>query len=230
MNATNADTALARAAVFIVDDDPAMRDSMSFLVGSVGMVVETFPSAQAFLDAYDPERPGCLVLDVRMPGMSGLELQEFLSERGIRAPVVMVTGYGDVPMAVRALKGGAVDFLEKPFTDQEFLETINEAIARDFRQREKDAELAKVKERIARLTPREREVMDLVLDGKPNKTIATELGLSPKTVEVHRSRVMAKMQCSSLAALLQSVLSYRMGNSAGAAEEPEGGSSGSGPV
>jgi RNA polymerase sigma factor (sigma-70 family) len=210
------DTAFANATVFIIDDDPAMRDSMSFLVQSVGIAVETFSSAQGFLDTYDPERHGCLVLDVRMPGMSGLELQEFLVERGIRAPVIMVTGYGDVPMAVRALKGGAVDFLEKPFTDQELLETINEAVERDYRQRGKDAELAKVKERIARLTPREREVMDLVLDGKPNKAIATELGLSPKTVEVHRSRVMAKMQVGSLAALLQTVLSYRMGN------EPEG--------
>ena len=210
------DTAFASATVFIIDDDPAMRDSMSFLVRSVGISVETFASAQEFLDTYDPVRRGCLVLDVRMPGMSGLELQEFLVERGIRAPVVMVTGYGDVPMAVRALKGGAVDFLEKPFTDQELLETINEAIERDYRQRGKDAELSKVKERIARLTPREREVMDLVLDGKPNKAIAAELGLSPKTVEVHRSRVMAKMQVSSLAALLQTVLSYRMGN------EPEG--------
>lgn len=210
------DPAFANATVFIIDDDPAMRDSMSYLVQSVGIAVETFSSAQDFLDTYDPERHGCLVLDVRMPGMSGLELQEFLVERGIRAPVIMVTGYGDVPMAVRALKGGAVDFLEKPFTDQELLETINEAVERDYRQRGKDAELAKVKERIARLTPREREVMDLVLDGKPNKAIATELGLSPKTVEVHRSRVMAKMQVGSLAALLQTVLSYRMGN------EPEG--------
>ncbi len=209
------DTALASATVFIVDDDPAMRDSMSFLVRSVGMAVETFASAQEFLDAYDPERPGCLVFDVRMPGMSGLELQEFLSERGIRSPVIMVTGYGDVPMAVRALKGGAVDFLEKPFTDQELLETINEAIERDYRQRGKESERSKVEERIARLTPREREVMDLVIDGKPNKVIAAELELSPKTVEVHRSRVMAKMQVSSLAALLQTVLSYRMGGKDG---------------
>jgi RNA polymerase sigma factor (sigma-70 family) len=207
------DTTLASATVFIVDDDPAMRDSMSFLVRSVGMAVETYSGAQEFLDAYDPQRPGCLVFDVRMPGMSGLELQEFLSERGIRSPVVMVTGYGDVPMAVRALKGGAVDFLEKPFTDQELLETINEATDRDHRQRTKEAELSKVKERISRLTPREREVMDLVLDGKPNKVIAAELGLSPKTVEVHRSRVMAKMQVGSLAVLLQTVLSYRMSGS-----------------
>jgi two-component system response regulator FixJ len=214
-------TAVASATVFIVDDDPAMRDSMSFLVRSVGMAVETFTSAQVFLDSYDPERPGCLVLDVRMPGMSGLELQEFLVERGIQTPVVMVTGYGDVPMAVRALKGGAVDFLEKPFTDQELIDTVNEALARDARQRVKEAERAKVKERIARLTPREREVMDLVIEGKPNKVIAAELGLSPKTVEVHRSRVMAKMQVSSLAALLQSVLSYRMGNEAKKPEAPE---------
>jgi len=219
------DATLASATVFIVDDDPAMRDSMSFLVRSVGMAVETFASAQAFLDTYDPDRPGCLVFDVRMPGMSGLELQEFLVERGIKAPVVMVTGYGDVPMAVRALKGGAVDFLEKPFTDQELLETINEAIERDHRRRGKDAELSKVRERIARLTPREREVMDLVLDGKPNKVIAAELGLSPKTVEVHRSRVMAKMQVASLAGLLQSVLSYRLNNDSINEDDPPAGNS-----
>jgi FixJ family two-component response regulator len=123
--------AMEGASVFVVDDDPAMRDSMSFLVSSVGIAVETYPSAQAFLDSYDRERPGCLVLDVRMPGMSGLELQELLAERSVELPIIMVTGYGDVQMAIRALHAGAVDFLEKPFTDQALLDRINLAIEKD---------------------------------------------------------------------------------------------------
>jgi RNA polymerase sigma factor (sigma-70 family) len=196
--------------VFIVDDDPAMRESMSFLVRSVGVAVETYPSAQNFLDDYDPARAGCLVLDVRMPGMSGLELQELLVERNVRLPVIMITGYGDVPMAVRALQGGATAFLEKPFTDQELLEQINLAIESDRQRRAEAAELARISELIARLTPRERQVMDLVYEGKANKAIGAELGINHKTVEVHRSRVMAKLQVSSLAALLRMILAYRM--------------------
>jgi FixJ family two-component response regulator len=189
-----------------VDDDPAMRESLSFLVGSVGLEVECFANARDFLDRYDDRRDGCLVLDVRMPGMSGLELQERLADRGVQLPIVMITGFGDVPMAVRALKRGAMDFIEKPFTDQDLLDRIHEAIEEDRKRRNERAHKTEIEARIGRLTPRERQVMSCVLAGKPNKVIAGELGLSPKTIEVHRARMMDKMQVSSLAELLQLVI------------------------
>ena len=192
--------------VFVVDDDPAMRESLSFLVGSVGLAVECFANARDFLDRYDEQRDGCLVLDVRMPGMSGLELQEKLTDRGVDIPIVMITGFGDVPMAVRALKRGAMDFIEKPFTDQDLLDRIHEAIEVDRKRRTDRARRDEVSARIGRLTPRERQVMNSVLAGKPNKVIAHELGLSPKTIEVHRARMMDKMQVASLAELLQLVI------------------------
>ena len=192
--------------VFVVDDDPAMRESLSFLVGSVGLAVECFATARDFLDRYDGRRGGCLVLDVRMPGMSGLELQERLADRGVDIPIVMITGFGDVPMAVRALKRGALDFIEKPFTDQDLLDRIHEALERDRCGRAERARREEIAARIAKLTPRERQVMDCVLAGKPNKVIAAELTLSPKTIEVHRARMMDKMQVSSLAELLQLVI------------------------
>jgi len=195
--------------VFVVDDDPAMRESLKFLMDSVGIGVETFESAQDFLDRYQPERPGCLVLDVRMPGMSGLDLQEVLAHRGILVPVIIITGYGDVPMAVRAMKGGALDFIEKPFTDQALLDKVNTALEIDKTWRREGKEMAHVEERHDRLTDREKEVMEKVLVGKPNKVIASELGLSHKTVEVHRSRVMDKMEVQSLADLLRTVILYR---------------------
>ena len=192
--------------VFVVDDDPAMRESLSFLVGSVGLEVECFATARDFLDRYDGRRGGCLVLDVRMPGMSGLELQERLADRGIDIPIVMITGFGDVPMAVRALKRGALDFIEKPFTDQDLLDRIHEALERDRNRRAERARKEDIAARIAKLTPREHQVMDCVLAGKPNKVIAAELTLSPKTIEVHRARMMDKMQVASLAELLQLVI------------------------
>jgi FixJ family two-component response regulator len=192
--------------VFVVDDDPAMRESLSFLMGSVGIRVETFENAQAFLDQHDTGDRGCLVLDVRMPGMSGLELQEHLVQRGISLPVVMITGYGDVPMAVRALKSGALDFIEKPFTEQELLDRVNEALHVDGRLSRLEEKRALFDARVSRLTERESQVMQLVVDGKSNKLIAHELGLSPKTVEVHRSRVMDKMEAGSLAQLLRLVI------------------------
>lgn len=192
--------------VFVVDDDPAMRESLSFLMGSVGIRVETFENAQAFLDQHDTGDRGCLVLDVRMPGMSGLELQEHLIQRGISLPVVMITGYGDVPMAVRALKSGALDFIEKPFTEQELLDRVNEALHVDGRLSRLEEKRALFDARVSRLTERESQVMQLVVDGKSNKLIAHELGLSPKTVEVHRSRVMDKMEAGSLAQLLRLVI------------------------
>jgi FixJ family two-component response regulator len=197
------------ATVFVVDDDPAMRESLAFLVGSVGLHVESFADARDFLARYDAVRPGCLVLDVRMPGMSGLELQERLAERKIDLPIIMITGFGDVPMAVRALKLGAVDFNEKPFTDQEILDRIHEAIEEDRRRRGDRADREELDRRMNRLTVRERQVMDCVLAGKANKVIALELDLSPKTIEVHRARMMDKMQVNSLAELLQLVIGQR---------------------
>lgn len=192
--------------VFVVDDDPAVLDSLSLLVRSVGLQVETFVSARDFLDAYDPGRPGCLVLDVRMPGMSGLELQERLEELGSTLPIVFVTAYGDVPMAVRAVKAGAVDFIQKPFRDQDLLEKIGRAIDENARLREETTTIEAIAARMDSLTPREREVMEHVVAGRSNKAVARELGLSQRTVEVHRARVMEKMQADSLADLVRMVL------------------------
>ena len=191
--------------VFIVDDDSALRESLAFLVESVGLLVETFSSANEFLGNYEPSRPGCLVLDIRMNGMSGLELQERLAQRGIGIAIVMITGFGDVPMAVRALKNGAIDFLEKPFSDQDLLDRINEAMETDADRRAVGRRRDEVATRMVRLTVRERQVMSSVLAGKSNKTIASQLGLSPKTVEVHRARMMDKMRASTLVELLQLV-------------------------
>jgi FixJ family two-component response regulator len=194
------------ATVFVVDDDPAMRESLAFLVGSVGLHVESYADARDFLARYDSTRAGCLVLDVRMPAMSGLELQERLAERKIELPIIMITGFGDVPMAVRSLKLGALDFIEKPFTDQEILDRIHEAIEEDRHRRQERADRDELDRRMARLTSREKQVMECVLAGKANKVIAAELVLSPKTIEVHRARMMDKMQVNSLAELLQLVI------------------------
>lgn len=189
--------------VFVVDDDPAVRDAVRQVVLSVGLAVETYSTSQEFLDKYDPARPGCLVLDVRMPGRSGLDLQRELSQRGIALPVIIITGYADVYLAVRALKAGALDFIEKPFSSQVLLERIEEAIEKDRQARKENATRAEFAVRLDSLTPRERQVMDLVVDGQPNKAIAAELGLSLKTVEGHRAHVMEKMKVSSLAELVR---------------------------
>jgi len=194
------------ATVFVVDDDEAVRDSLELLVATTGLAVETFASAREFLDAYDPERAGCLVTDIRMPGMSGLELQEHLVALGASIPVIVLTGHGDVPAAVRALKAGAVDFVEKPFKPQALLDLINQAIARDRETREAMAREGAIAERLASLTPREREVMELVVAGKANKVIAVELDISERTVELHRGRIMKKMKARSLAELMRLVL------------------------
>lgn len=177
---------------------------------SVGFAVEVYESAGDFLDRYDRRRPGCVVLDVRMPGMSGLELQDRLVAEGIEVPIIMVSGYGDVPMAVRALKGGAIDFIVKPYTDQELLDRVNLAIACDDRRRVAAAMRADVEARVQRLTRRETQVIELVVEGKANKVIADELGLSHKTIEVHRARAMEKLRVGSLAELLQLVLGHRL--------------------
>jgi RNA polymerase sigma factor (sigma-70 family) len=195
--------------VFVVDDDQAMRSSLQWLIESVGMKVETYDSAQSFLDAHYPGRAGCLLLDVRMPGMSGLELQQYLVRREIRLPVIIITGHGDVSMAVKAMKAGAVDFIEKPFDDEELLKSIRSAMQHDEKRRALRAQRADIAARMAELTPREHEVMAMVTDGKSNKEIASALGVSAKTVEVHRARVMDKMRADSLAELVRLALIAR---------------------
>jgi len=192
--------------VFIVDDDAPVRDGLKLLLRSVGHRVETYGSAQEFLDAYADDRPGCLVLDVRMPGMSGLDLQERLNERRAILPIIFITGHGDVPMAVEALQAGALDFLQKPFRDQELLDRIASALDKDAANRRELLELKQVAARFAELTPRERSVMNLVVQGKSNKVIAGDLDISQRTVEIHRARVMEKTQAGSLAHLVRMVL------------------------
>jgi len=193
--------------VYIVDDDQATRKSLRWLVETLGVQVQTFHCAVSFLDAYDAAQPGCLVLDVMMPGMNGLDLQRELVERGIQIPVIVLTGYGDVPTAVRALKGGAVEFLEKPFNDDVLLEQIRMALTLDGRRRcERDA-LELVRERMARLTPREYEILALVVEGLSSKEIAGQLNVSFKTVEAHRAKIMRKMEAESVAQLVRIVVS-----------------------
>ncbi len=191
--------------VFIVDDDDEVRDSLEDLVDSVGLKAEIFASAQEFLAAYDPLRAGCLVLDIRMPGMSGLELQEKLGERQAVLPIIFITGHGDIPMAVKAMRRGAVDFIQKPFRDQDLLDRINSALAQGVGRREDMQEQRAIEERIHSLTRRERQVMEMVVEGKANKVIAIDLGLSQRTVEVHRANVMEKMRAKTLADLVRMV-------------------------
>jgi RNA polymerase sigma factor (sigma-70 family) len=189
--------------VFIVDDDQAVARSLRWLIESVQLKVETFASAQAFLDGYAAAKPGCLVLDVRMPGMSGIELQERLTVQRIRVPIIFITGHGDVQMAVRAVQAGAFDFIEKPFNDQDLLDRIQRAISFDSEQRARDSQRSRLSALFASLTTREREVMDLVVEGMSNKAVANTLGLSAKTVEVHRAKVMEKMNARSVSDLVK---------------------------
>lgn len=194
------------ASVFVVDDDEAVRTSLKLLLKSVGQPALTYASAQEFLDSYDPDRPGCLVLDIRMPGMSGLELQARLNEMHAMTPIVFITGHGDVPMAVEAMQHGAVDFIQKPFRDQDLLDRINQALDKDRENRAGLLARDEIRRRMASLTPREREVLDLVTRGKANKVVAGDLNVSQRTVEIHRARVMEKMNASSLAHLVRMVL------------------------
>jgi FixJ family two-component response regulator len=189
--------------VFVVDDDRAMRESLRWLLESVGLTVRTYANAADFLREYEPTQAGCLVLDVRMPGMSGLDLQAELGRRGAGLPTIVVTGHAEVPMAVRAVKAGAVDFIEKPFSDQLLLDRVRQALEIDRLEREVRRRREEARRRLESLTAREREVLTLVAAGKANKEIAAELGLSPKTVEVHRAHVMSKMSVDSLAELIR---------------------------
>ena len=191
------------ATVYVVDNDPAVRDGLRISIRSVGLNVETYASAQEFLDAFNPEQPGCLVLDVRMPGMSGLELQEFLHDRNINVPIIMISGHGDIPMAVETMKKGAIDFIEKPFRDQVLLERIQKAVIKDQKNRQQQKEQEKIITCLKNLTTRERQVMERVVSGKPNKVIAMDLGIKQKTVEFHRARVMQKMKAESIAELVK---------------------------
>ena len=193
--------------VFIVDDDPSVLEGLRVLMKSVKLNVETYSSAQEFLDSYNPDRPGCLLIDMRMPGISGLELQEILHSRNILIPTIIITGYGEVMDAVQAMKKGAIDFIEKPFKGQYLLDQVHKGIAEDAQIRKKQAQQQVVSASLALLTPREREVMDLVIAGKANKVIALELGLSMKTVEFHRAHMMKKMKVDSVAKLVDLFIS-----------------------
>lgn len=192
-----------QATVFLVDDDEAVRDAMSLLLKSVDLRVQAFDSATAFLDTYDPDQQGVLVLDIRMPGMSGMELQDKLLELGFNIPIVFITGHGDIPMAVEAMRKGAVDFVPKPFRDQDLLDRVNHALRIEEDSHEANAAKEEIGRRIERLTPREREVMELVVQGAANKVIAGDLNVSQRTVEIHRARVMEKLQVRSVAQLVR---------------------------
>jgi FixJ family two-component response regulator len=189
--------------VYIVDDDPAVRDSLGLLMKSVGLASREFGSAADFLDNYDPVVPSCLVADIRMPGLSGLELQQVLLDRHAEIEIIFITGHGDVPMAVKAMKAGALDFIQKPFRDQELLDRINSALQSDEKRRESLEETSAIQTRLDTLTPREKEVLDKVVEGCANKVIAMDLGVSQRTVELHRARVMHKMGVRSLAQLVR---------------------------
>jgi len=192
--------------IMVVDDDSGVRNAMRSLLKSVGLECALYGSAQEFLAAYQPGQPGCLVLDIRMPGMSGLELQQQLNLRGAVIPVIFMTGHGDIPMAVEAMQHGAFDFLQKPFRDQDLLDRIQRAIVKDSEQRQTLGETARIKAHVESLTAREREVLDLMTQGKQNKSIAQDLGVSPRTVEIHRARVMEKMNAQSVAQLVRMIL------------------------
>jgi len=194
---------MSEGIVFIVDDEEPVRDSIALLLSSVEIDSQGFAHAQAFLDGYRPDQPGCLLLDVRMPQMSGLELQQELNRRGWPLPVIFITGHGDVPMAVEAMREGAIDFLQKPFNDDELIRRVQKALRHDAELRARTEDRQALQQRLASLTPREREVAERIVDGQANKVIALDLGLSERTVELHRARVMQKMEVRGLAQLVQ---------------------------
>ena len=191
--------------VFVVDDDPSVRRAIGRLIGCAGLEVELFGSAQEFLASERPNIPSCLVLDIRLPGISGLNLQRQLAKANIHIPIIFITAHGDIPMTVRAMKAGALEFLTKPFRDQDLLDAIQLALERDRGRRQQEAELAALRERFELLSPREREVVAMVVSGMLNKQIAARIGTAENTVKVHRSRAMEKMQAQSLADLVKMV-------------------------
>jgi len=193
----------SNAIIYVVDDDSSVRTAVKRLIRSLGFTVETFDSAQAFLNHEPHDGPACLVLDIRMPGTSGIQLQEQLAKAGVQIPIIFITGHGNIPMSVKAMKDGAVDFIEKPFEDQKLIDAINVAIARNKQLRKQQAEINELQLRVDSLTPREHEVFRLVVSGMLNKQIAYDLGMSEKTVKIHRSRVMQKMKATSLADLVR---------------------------
>ena len=191
--------------VYLVDDDEAVRDSLGILLESIGLEHESYASALDFLQHYDPRRHACLVADIRMPGLSGLELQQRLNEQGAEIPIIFITGHGDVPTAVTAMKSGAADFIQKPFRDQDLIDRIHNGLDRDRERRASQADRDAIRARIALLTPRENEVMQRVVRGQANKVIAMDLGVSQRTVELHRARVMRKLKMRSLAELVHAI-------------------------
>jgi FixJ family two-component response regulator len=191
--------------VFVVDDDPSVRSSLKFLISTVGLQVETFESAETALQQLPADAPSCLVLDVRLRGLSGLDLQHELAARKCQIPIIFITGHGDIPMTVRAMKAGAVEFLTKPFRDQDLLDAIQIALQRDHARREQEKELTKLQRRFDLLTAREREVISLVSTGKLNKQIADQVGTADNTIKVHRSRAMEKLRADSLADLVRMI-------------------------
>jgi two-component system response regulator FixJ len=201
---------MTKGTIFIVDDDAAVRDSLCALLEAEGFAVEGFESAKAFLGGFKSKEACCVIADIRMPDMDGLELQEEIIKRGWGLPVIIITGHGDVPLAVRAMKAGAVDFIEKPFDDEILRASINRGIAQSRRSRGENAVVQEVESRIAQLTAREREVMEHLVAGRPNKVIAHRMDISPRTVEVHRGRVMEKMQARSLSDLVRMALAAKI--------------------
>ena len=193
----------AQSQVFVVEDDPSMRNALKNLLRSVGLESQQFASAQEFLDASRPDAPSCVILDVRLPGLSGLDLQRELADAEIHMPIIFITAHGDIPMSVRAMKAGAVEFLTKPFRDQDLLDAIQVALTQDRVRRKNEAELAELKRRFESLTSRERELLSLVISGRSNKHVAAEIGTSEITVKVHRRHLMQKMQAETFADLLR---------------------------
>lgn len=204
---SKADEVSNAATVYVVDDDDGMRRALSLLLNTVGYKTAAFGTPKEFLEKFKADAAGCLVLDIRMPGMSGLEVQQHLNRMGSMLPVIFITGHGDVPMAVQAMKEGAFEFVQKPFRDQDLLDRINHALKQDQENRSSLALRADVAQRLAALTPRERQVMEMVVDGAANKVIAIDLGLSERTVEIHRAKVMEKMGARSVAHLVKLQLS-----------------------
>ena len=198
--------------IYVVDDDAAVCDSLTLLLKSVKLKAQAYRSAAEFLEHYDPRQHACLVADIRLPGMSGLELQAALKHLGAPIPVIFITAYGDVPMAVEAMKSGALDFIEKPFRDQDLLDRVNQALAQDRKRRAEEQRVETIRKRLATLTPRETEVMHRVVEGQSNKVIAMDLGVSQRTVEIHRANVMQKMGTRSVAMLVRAVQSVESGD------------------